>query len=42
VALWRRLSAYLKPPEVQTLKQSAFFLEQFRSAAAIEDKFQGT
>jgi hypothetical protein len=36
---WRRLSTYLKPPKVQTLIQSAFFPEQFRSAAAIEDKF---
>jgi hypothetical protein len=42
VALWRCLSAYLKPPEVQTLNHSAFFPEQFHSAAAIEDKFRGT
>jgi hypothetical protein len=42
VALWRRLSAYLKPPEVQTLNQSAFFPAKFRSAAAVEDKFWGT
>jgi hypothetical protein len=41
VALRRRHSAYLKPPEVQTLNQSAFFPEQFRSATAIEDKFRG-
>jgi hypothetical protein len=27
---------------VKTLKQSAFFPEQFRSAAAVEDKFRGT
>jgi hypothetical protein len=26
----------------KNLNQSAFFLEQFRSAAAIEDKFRGT
>jgi hypothetical protein len=26
----------------KTLKQSIFFIEQFRSAAAIDDKFRGT
>jgi hypothetical protein len=26
----------------KTLKQSAFFPEQFRSAAAVKDKFRGT
>jgi hypothetical protein len=26
----------------KTLEESAFFLEQFRSAATIEDKFRGT
>jgi hypothetical protein len=25
----------------KTLRESAFFLEQFRSAAAVEDKFRG-
>jgi hypothetical protein len=45
---WGRLVPPLTPPfrlynasGWKTLKQSAFFPEQFRSAAAVEDKFRG-
>jgi hypothetical protein len=41
-ALWHCLSAYLRPSEAKTLNHSAFFPEKFRSAAAVEDQFQGT
>jgi hypothetical protein len=40
--LWHRLSAYLKHSEAETLNQSAFSPQKFRSTAAIEDQFWGT
>jgi hypothetical protein len=38
-ALWCRLSAYLRPSEVQTLNQSAIFQKKSRSSAAATDEF---
>jgi hypothetical protein len=41
-ALWRCLSAYIKPSDSETINQLVFLPVKFRSTAAIEDQFQGT